>query len=946
MDKNNSFGAKAMQRSKLRIRKQAVEIRTIKLFLLTLLGKRQANFPFEVQRDGSNIKITTKKEYTQAIIDVLQKDFRKNLPYKLQTNNQVATNGQESVIEYDLPPLSDVDNAKKIMLNLFGKKAFKALKLDVEETFKEARFKEGVLFLQTDEDQDIHEVFEATQKYLCSYFLDVPRTRIQNAWLGKEALSKGSLKNLPSVPQGPVKQCFGVTKQSGPGGKSEMYVDLGQLEKLLFPPKVVQRVKLDESVELTVDAKHFNLFIGQFTDNVVLRVTPTSLQPILIAPGSDHANPKKPQLRILVDQSGSMTDYFDGVRSFLKTATTRALEEGAEKIETTPFSDRVYPSIVCTSINKKECEEKINQLKTISSTALLQAIENELDKATPAQLEGAERYNLIILTDGMDDQLLNIKNNKQAVKKTLDPIRTKLRKFKIPPKIFTVGQGSCDHELLTELALVGGTPYIHLKDPNKLNEIFDQLPDPTDMMSEHEKVQLSIQIAGQAGKTYEIDLPHNGKLHAPEINFPFQEGQTVIVTRNGNKLVISPNVDEIPETDLIDHLLNIEIESHQAIVNFYPDIDIEVKYIAELREKVKTLRKLADAKNYEDDINELDAHLQGIQEDLELGKNNPAIHNSLYTRAKNWQGFAEITAPQCDPIELQRSGGHCGLQTNSAAPRLTIPNPIKTAVEGGSALLGWLFAKKPRLSVLQPVTPVTVKQKTKAAHVAAPFYQTCKKGDNNAENVAHRAGAALTRAPEVMSFDDKLTVAAAMVRIFDIDALKPIRPYMTQIHLLSENDQIKNKLSQYLSLLTDGSQDGLKVRLNCHKQSKYLAFRLEQINQALAKLDWAINTIQCALKLDKITQDQFKKVEQAISYIENTLKENKLAKHASRQSMLRNQDLAVKSSGQSQTYTVLSKSKTRENYFKDFLHGFYKQPTEIRASDLDDLSLQARALRQ
>lgn len=1000
MGKYKSQGEKLMQRMSLKIKKQTAEINTIKSFLLSLLGKRQINFPFEVKKEGENIKITVQEKHAQAIIDVMQKDFRKNLPFKMQSNNQPETSDEETVIDYDLLPLDNTDDGKKVMLNLFGKKAFKALKLDVEETFKGARFKDKVLFLQTDEDEDIHEVFEATQRYLCSYFIDVPRSRIQNAWLGKEALSKVPMKNLPTIPEGPVKQCFGVSKQSGPGGKSELYIDLGQLEKLIFPPKVIKKPTKNGMVELTIDAKHFNSFIRQFSyDGMMLRVTKTpnqaQVRPIFIAPGSNHPTPKKPELRILADISGSMVDSIQNVRKFLLATTNRALNEGAEKVKITPFSTKVHSTIVFTSsTSQQERARIINTLEADGNTAMVDAIASELDQATPAQLAGTENFNLIIITDGVDNNLWDTKTNtrlseeakKAEYNKLLDPIRNKIKKFKVPPNIFTVGQGNCDNALLTELALAGGTPYIQLKDPTELNEIFDHLPDPADMMSEQEKLQLSIEVAGQARKSYTVPLIHNGKLQSPEIVFPFQEGQTPIVTFNGREYLVSPNFNDIPEADLLDHLLNIEIESHQAIVDLYPDIKTTAKKIADLREKLRGLRSSAYGKEQEEEINELDAHLKGMQEDIELGKNNAGIYDSLYTRAKNWQGFSEIGTVYCDTAEMARSGGHCGLETNSAS-RLGIPNPVKGFIGIASGIQDWFFPRKaPSLPIPQPtniVPPVATTQPISPSHAGVttpqsastsstsssaplpnakpkhaskslvkPVHKTCKPGDNLAQEVAHRAGAALTRPPK-LSVDDKLAAATALFRMLNVDVWKPVRPWMKehQEHVLSENVQIKAKLKRYLDRLNDESQEGFKARLISHSNSKYLDFRLEQTQEAMQKLESTKAAIVCALNNDKITRDQFKKIEKGIADIESTLSENKKAKHANRQRMLRGWDVEIRSSGKTQTFTPVSKSVTKENHKKAFTHGetcqYYLNGTPFwdqkRSSgsdlDLDDLSM-------
>jgi len=699
-----------MPKDTIATKQKASITKNVKLFLRTILGKRHQNIPLNVNLDGEDIVVNVPKAHAKAMVDAITQDPRKNLPYKIvssQPGFAAATTDQETIsTEYDLPALDSVENAKQIMLNLFGKKAFVALKLDLDETFKNARFVDGVLYLQTEDDRDIADVFLATQKYLLSYFLNRPRSKIQDAWLGKDTLTKQKLPTSSSViPQGSLTSCFGVSQQSG----AEMFINLQRLQNLIFPPKITQQALPDDTVNLRFKTNHFYPFMQQFSeDGMLLRLTGSGQQgsgrPLILG-STPKPGAKKPSHRILVDLSGSMQNVLPDAKVFLAKLVKRSLKEGAPEVIVTGFGNNIgTPMLFNQNSQESEINQKINDLQLMGGTGLYDAILSQLGLATPAQLAGEEEFTLTLISDGKDNLKVDSyphilmpyssEERERFINQALTSIKNGIARFSSskPAKISIVGLGDpkeIDHVFLKDLALISGTTYDQIKDIKAdLEKMLDSV---SDLFTSQDHLQLAIEIAGKGRKSYKIRVPANGQVQMPDITFPFNKGDNPIVTFNGAELLINSNIDEMQEPDLLDHLANIKTEARRIVMDMDLSLDDKSQRLAKLRDTAGILRKSGDANALDDEMNEIDDFLQHIETKLNNAKTDPASFSSFQTYVRQSQGMTEeepAADAQCTlipggPLPPCEVDGVTPAKHNSGVSKTvdaTIPNLLKWTI--------------------------------------------------------------------------------------------------------------------------------------------------------------------------------------------------------------------------------------------------------------------------
>lgn len=893
-------------------KRQKILINNFLTFIRTLLPKRHRNIPLDCQLEDGKIKLIVAKGHQQVIIDAITKDPRPHLPYQYQpqqTTSIAATAGQETItFDYELASLNSVEDARKIMLNLFGPQAFKALKLDVNEVFKNARLENGILYLQADEDKDVTEVFEAEQRYFCSYFLNVPRSQIQNAWLGKEILTKQKLpKSTSVIPQGPLASCFGISQQKG----VETFINLKRLQELIFPPKVFQKPFSDDKVELTFDENHFQAFMLQYSiGGMLFKFISGSVpnqdfhaKPIIISTPKIAAT--KPVHRILVDLSLSMQNVFPDVKDFLIKAVQRSLAEGSPEVIVTGFSgERTTPISFKPGVSLTDIKTKINSLElSKTGTGLYNAIEQELRLATSAQLAGDEDFVLTLISDGRDNLKvpeypntffpMSDHDRQIGINWHLGELKSLFAKFNPtnPPRIPIVGLGDpthVDHEFLKKLALISGSPYEQIKDPKDLDQQLDAMKD---LFAHEAHLPLAIDIAGKGRKSYTIRVPADGRLHLSDISFPFSKDDQPLVTFNGVELLISPKLAEISEPDCLDHLANIRTTARKVVMDITiadqslmdgaakkaaeatlaQILNEKMKDLAKLQQTLDELSKTESAKPHDEDVSEVRTDLEEIAEALTQAKTNPAAFSAFQTHIRRLQGGVEkqqgATIVACDTTAGWPTGAVC------EADRMT---RIHTnSAQKTDSLLSYL--------------------KWGSAYVAANVFKYGFLGNSKADssNVSQtRSSPKRTQShplpinkltqksiPVPLSVDEKLIVADALIRMTGLDVGAGMT-YVADMILPSHWDkpvtaEQRQTLSDYLKMIPI-----LKKQLEENGDNVFLQMHgfdgIESAKRKLAQLSAIIMDTESS---GKISQTHFDAINALRQQVENVItKSNQIIK--------------------------------------------------------------------
>lgn len=415
----------------------------------------------EVEVLGNNMVIRAAN--TGRVKMQLDRIFSSNTEFFKQLNYDVKNIIKwvdENVRNGSIKMPDNMASAIEYIKGVFGPDMFRKIKVSETDLFDindGARFEDGVLYCSFFPDSK-----------MCSKYVDYWMSRTAGLSVGQvrgavrdknQPMRNDQLLKSKEIAKvcGPFQACCAVMEI---GTQSQIIFDIKKIHELITPPVI------EESTNgaLTINQVHLVTYLRQLTGNgMLLRIFKLDeenyAEPIMIP--SHHRSQKPSDHYVLIDRSGSMTDYFYRLTEHLEQFVTKIADgNSSSKIHLIFFAeDSIRHDLALCDTAGITCSIHKSRNSVGGQTALLDAIYRVIEEIKIGKIASSHNVTMTIFTDGIDNQSAK---NKEALNGVVSSLAQESR-----PKIFTLGFGDADEQFLRELSdnLIG--PYL------KLNSIDD-----------------------------------------------------------------------------------------------------------------------------------------------------------------------------------------------------------------------------------------------------------------------------------------------------------------------------------------------------------------------------------------------------------------------------------------------------------------------------------------
>lgn len=533
----------------------------------TLLGKEYR--PYEIEETDDEIILKGTPEDLKIIKEKLDKtlatpdSFYLNLPYK--TNHQFSSSN--TITDPIEKPEDTVEDGLNVLRRLFKKSTVRKLEPlfyegdDDDSSDEEPAYaKDGILYSNPTDNQELSESWRHTLNYLVSHFNHVDIATIRRAWLDDNFYLPSPPKDLGKtedthvIAEGLAQQCFNILSTEDPR-EDRILFNFARLYELVAAPEIQH----DIEGELHIPRQHLISYLLQLNDDgVLLRVynvdDETHARPVFFGRSDTISRPT--MHTIVIDRSSSMGDYFSDLKDQVNHYLHALAEQDPDAhVRIVFFDEHVGPIRELPLSSLSACTDFIRHTPLGGYTALFDTIRHELNRLIQGEVTKESNVTLTFFSDGGD--------NESSKKSITDELNAFDQQALPRPKCFTLGFGQVDSDTMSTLAMAMGNQYIHLEDISDFNRILEHMGE---IGTDRKFIDFVYEIEKQS-QQYSVPVYLNNAPTAPKLIIPMREGEPVPVTINGNEMIVTVNPDLIPEATVLDQLEEIAIGVRHVLLS-------------------------------------------------------------------------------------------------------------------------------------------------------------------------------------------------------------------------------------------------------------------------------------------------------------------------------------------------------------------------------------------
>lgn len=606
------------------------------------------NVNFNLSSDPSNLVLTVSEAEAEFICKRFnsafssQEAFDHLQPYNIVNKKQI----KQSPLKVIAKPADTKEAGIDILLKLIGQQAFEEFGWNINLLFdKTAYSKDRVLYSKVTAHHHVVESWNAAVKYWVSYFENVEASRIQTAWLGGGNLDVPKSDLLTDSQQqegivvGLIQQCFRVVtdKKKGSG---QICFDFGRLWEYLSVPAIETKKMPNGKVTLSIDKKHLLATLQVYTHNRMLlkvfRGEQSELQGKIFFFGRKPTHEKTMHHTLIIDCSGSTSGFLDQLKPKLMEVIDKLTTLDSTATVRLVFFSTHAKAHEFSITNRYAIHDFIYQTISDGDTRLFGTVVDELEYIRANRIN--EEYNgtVILFTDGMDAEQTGVVN-KRGIGDVYKQIGELNYSSTSLPKMFTVGYGNCDEEVLRSLADLMGNFYVHLNKISEFENIFEHLKTHK---AQREMIGFLIQVA-QSTREYRFPFYATDKIQSPDVLIPFNQAGQTSIKFQGNEFSITFK-DQIPNQTPNDALSGFLARAKEVAID--DDLSIQQK-LATIRTILEKVDQVAISYNDKQLLGEIRQEITDLQHKIQIHSNDERAKASFVSMLSAQTGFLTKGTP-------------------------------------------------------------------------------------------------------------------------------------------------------------------------------------------------------------------------------------------------------------------------------------------------------------